>query len=123
MVYCLCTYILTPLHYCHNCRFRLTKGKRTISSLVTLFTRATSVMLFQTTMRDWVLRNYIAARKAAFNYNTFMCWFMCTFMRSSLSLGDQWPFVLKLWHQAPQPAFDASDVMYRPGGGGLMHLM
>ena len=60
------------------------------------------------------LRKALVARKAAFSSRTFIC---CLASR-----GEQRPFAVEPWHQAPQPALEASEVMHRSGAGVLIGL-
>ena len=68
----------------------------------------------QTEMLDWSLRKALVARKAAFSSRMFM-WLLA-------SEGDQRPFAVESLQHAPQPALDASDVMYKSGAGGFIGL-
>ena len=61
-------------------------------------------------MLDWSFRKALVARKAAFRSRMFM-WL-------SASKGDQRPFAVEPLQHAPQPALDASDIMYKSGAGG-----
>lgn len=60
------------------------------------------------------MRKALVARKAALSSRTFMCCLACK--------GDRRPFAVRPTQHAPQPALDASEVMYRSDGGGLMVL-
>ena len=63
---------------------------------------------------DWSLRKGLVTRKAALSSRTFI--------RSLASRGDQRPIAVRFWQHAPQPALEASEVMYSSGAGGLMLL-